>query len=556
MSFPIGRVSLRRGVHGFGWALCVFLVAAGAQAAELTVEYLSADRVYVDGGAAVGLRTGQRLEVERDGRTVAVLEVAYVARHSASCRVVEAYDTVVSGDRIEFEPRLVAPRPSEGDGRHQGGGEVSSTTVPSSSAATSLAAAPEYSRSAPEPRLTTSVNGSLSVDFEQFTDGSELERDFDRTAARVRLRGRNLGGTALQLRVRGSTRSLDRVVNADGRTETSTRDRLYELTLAWEPPEGRFSLRLGRLRLGRYAGVGTLDGAYVEGRVAGGFHLGAFGGSRSDLSEFGFDSDRTSVGVTARWAARREGPRKEFLIAGVREEGAIDVSREYVALQSRVGGPRWTFYQRAELDLNNGWREETAASATQLSTLFVNLVGRISSRHRVSLSYSRFERYRTEETRFIPEELFDENLRQGLRLRWTVGESGGWQLSLSAGTRERDGDSENATSAGVGVSHANLFGRRWSVAVNALTFSNAFGDGTTGRLSVGKRLEGGHRLRLTAGSRLFDDLLLGDERQTIWVRLGAWFELPGALYGRCELEATEGDEIEGQRVLVGFGYRL
>lgn len=525
--------------------LTTLLLAAGSAAAstvELEVAYRSADRVYIEGGSRLGLAPGTVLEVVRDGEVTARLEVAYVAAHSASCRVLESTVDPAPGDRVLWRvPETALAR--------RGGDRPASTAS---------AQAPDYSSEAPERRrLRPDFGGSFSIDFEQYTDDSGFDRDYDRTAGRVNLRGRNLGGAPVHLRLRGSTRSLDRVVRADGTTRSETRDRLYELSLAWEPPEGRFSLRLGRLRLGSYAGVGTLDGVAFESRIAGGFHLGVFGGSPADLSELGIDSAKTSYGVLARWASSGPGPRREVVVAGVREDGEIDVSREYVALQSRLGRGRWTFYQRAEFDLNNGWREAASGGSSQLSTLFANLIGRVSDRNRLSLSYSRFERYRTEDTRFIPEELFDESRRQGLRARWTIGRPGGLNVSLSAGLREKDGSDEDQTSAGIGVAHHDLFGRRWSVGLDLLSFTGTGGDGVTARLSVGKRLRGGHRLRLTAGSRVIEDPLLGfEDRETVWIRLGGWFELPGALYGRLEVESLSGEVLEGQRVLAGFGYRL
>lgn len=534
------------------------LLALGAAAApiQLQVQYVTADRVYVDGGSRFGLEAGDRLEVRRDGATVATLEITFAALHSSSCRIVEASRPPVAGDTVLWNAPVA--------GRALPAAEMSAEVVGQRNDAAPPAAAPPvprvpmYRSQPTEPELRTSVSGSLSFDWEQFTDNSGFGRDFDRTSARVSLRGRNLSGLPLQLRVRASTRSLDRVVSSDGSSTLSDRrDRLYEVSLAWEPEEGRFALRLGRLRLGRYAGAGTVDGISAESRLGEKFHLGIFGGAKSDISDFGVDTDRTTYGVTARWSGGDRGRPREVLLAGVREIGVEDVSREYVALQTRLAGDRWSFYQRAEIDLNNGWRQELTGTSSQLSTLFLNASARISPRNRVSLSYSQFERYRTEETRFIPEELFDESSRQGARLRWTLGDLGGLNFTLSAGLRERDGDADNATSAGLGVRHNNLFGKRFSVGLDLLTFSNGLSDGTTAILTAGKRLRGGHHLTFTAGGRTLNDLLReGETRNTQWFRLGGWFELPGNLYGRAEVEVSSGDDLEGQRILVGLGYRL
>jgi hypothetical protein len=542
-------------------ALCA--VAATAAPISLQVQYLTADRVYIDGGSRYGLAAGDRLEVLRDGQKAATLEVVYAATHSASCRVVSATGELQAGDAVIWEapsePRQAAVEERSGQESRSQLPETATRLASPQAQEEAAPQAPVYSRSEPSERpLKSSFGGSLSFDWEQFTDDSGYGRDFDRTAARVSLRGRNLGGLPLQLRVRSSTRTLDRVISSDGSSTISeTRDRLYELSLAYEPPEGRFAFRLGRLRLGRYAGAGTVDGLSAEARLAGKFHLGVFGGSRSDISDLGIDSDRTSYGVTTRWSGGQPGEIKELLLAGVREEGVDDVSREYVALQTRVSSGRWSFYQRAELDLNNGWRKELTDSSSQLSSLFVNATARISERNRFSLSYSLFERYRTEETRFIPEELFDQSQREGLRARWTIGKPSGLNVTLSAGVRGTDGEQDDTTSAGLGVVHNNLLRRGLSLGLNLQTFSGQYSEGTTAILRASKRLKGGHRISLTAATRMLDDLLReGETRETQWFRLGGWFELPGSLFARTELEVSSGDDLEGQRILIGLGYRL
>ena len=153
--------------------------------------------------------------------------------------------------------------------------------------------------------------------------------------------------------------------------------------------------------------------------------------------------------------------------------------------------------------------------------------------------------------------VFDEGQRQGLRARWTIGKSSGFNVTLSGGIRERDGESDNATSAGLGVNHNSLWKRRLSVGLDLLSFSNEFSDGATAILRTAMRIQGGHRISLTVGARALDELLRdGATRETQWVRLGGWFELPGNLFARTELEVATGDEIEGQRVLIGLGYRL
>ncbi len=519
-----------------------------AQAVTLEVQYQTGDRVYLNGGARLGIAVGDQLEVVRGGDTIGVLEVLFVATHSASCRIVESSKTLEPGDQVVWQGEVPVEEETSTDPSVNQVPADAETTAPSTA---------YRSASKAEPVLRSRVSGSLTVDWEQFTDDSGREHDFDRSSARLNLRGRNLGGLPLQLRVRSSTRSLDRVVGSDGSSSVSEdRDRLYELSLTYNPEESRYAAMVGRLRLGSLAGVGTLDGVGGEVRL-GAFYLGAFGGSRAEISDFGIASGSTSYGLTARHESTSKKTNRSFLIAGVREDGETDVSREYVATQARISSKRWSFYQRAEVDLNRGWREQVSGTSSQLSTLFLNGNVQLSELNRLSISYSRFERYRTEETRFIPEELFDESRRQGLRARWTIGRAQGFRTTLTAGTRERSGDSDDATSLGVGVGHNNLFGRKYSAMVNVLSFTNEFSEGLTLTLRAGKRFRGGHRVGLIAGARTIDDMtFLMAERETQWVRLSSGFALPRGFFARAEFELSSGDDVEGKRALTGIGYRF
>ena len=98
-------------------ALCPIAGTAIAQPEDApTVNYVSADAVYLSVGRRAGLTVGARVEVVRDSRTIAVLEVVHVSSHSASCRVVEQIEPPRVGDTAVFDP-LAAPPPIQSTAR-------------------------------------------------------------------------------------------------------------------------------------------------------------------------------------------------------------------------------------------------------------------------------------------------------------------------------------------------------------------------------------------------------------------------------------------------------
>ena len=82
---------LRRVTPIFGFLLLGLLLLpafTAAQSSDLAVRFRSSDTVYLNAGRLAGLVVGDRFEVLHGAKTVAEIEVVYVADHSASCRIV------------------------------------------------------------------------------------------------------------------------------------------------------------------------------------------------------------------------------------------------------------------------------------------------------------------------------------------------------------------------------------------------------------------------------------------------------------------------------------
>lgn len=561
----------------------------------IEVRYRSTDSVYLSAGRVRGIEVGDRFAILRGGEEIARVEVAFVADHSASCRILDERQEVAAGDEARPQEQSstasgekvdggTTPRAAEEAARNDDPARPAEVEAPAATApeespagdasdeATPAGAAELAIDTRPVPPVHwkerkrapahTSVRGTMTVDWETFTDRADGEQfDYSRREAYLKLRVRDIGGLPYELRVRLRTQqNLRSQTDPASPTRSESRNRYYELSLTYDPPHGKYSYRVGRLSASPFVGIGYLDGVLGQMALSSIVEVGAFAGSGSNVEEFAPDVARPRYGLFTRFTSPTTDSSLpwEIIVAGVREHGEQGVSREFLTLQSRYSAKKWSIYQRAELDINSGWRAELAQKSSQLSNFSLTATGRFSRSARLSVSYDLFEQYRTEETRFLPEELFGGVQRQGIRANLQLGEPRGLSFSLNGGVRDQAGENGNTVSYGFGVRHGNVASWGLSLGLNLLGFRNDLSEGYTASLRATQRLRGDHQLTLTIGDRRSQSLMFSDEavRSTQWVRLGGWFELPMSLFANVEYEAAMGDDLEGQRLSASLGYRF
>ena len=550
---------LRRVTPIFGLLLLGLLLLpafTAAQSSDLAVRYRSSDTVYLNAGRLAGLAVGDRFEVLHGAKTIAEIEVVFVADHSASCRIVTESEPIKQDDRVQRVGGAPIP-PVEDAGVD--GGVAAAGEAPASPATT----VPESPYPQTRRRPPTRLSGALVFEWESFTDDSGANLDFKRTQLRLNLRVRDIGGLPLEFRARTRLQENKRARRlSPSVAESESRNRLYDVSLVYNPPQGRFYLQAGRIGTSPFTGVGYMDGLLGEVRLSSNFAVGGFFGANAQERDFSFESDSRKYGAFTRFTTLPQGPGSalEIYLAAVREDFDQEVSREYVALETAyTPAGRWSFHQRLEVDVNRDWREELSESTSQLSNFSLAATTRLSAKGRFSLSFNRFERYRTAETRFIPEELFDDLPRDGVRANYRWRSSGGLGFFVNAGYRFRESDSEqNTFTFGGGVRHSRVSAWGLSLGANLNGYSNPYTEGLVATGRVAKSLRGGHQVGLTLGGRFSQSVVYDDEEDRIdgWLRLDGWFELPKGLFATVELELDAGDDLEGKRILLGLGYRL
>jgi len=171
-----------------------------------------------------------------------------------------------------------------------------------------------------------------------------------------------------------------------------------------------------------------------------------------------------------------------------------------------------------------------------------------------SLSYDGRRSFRNRLNREVPEEIFDDLLRQGLRASLYVGNGSGLSVTAGGGVRFKEGDEEKTYSFNSGAQHADLWGSGFSAGVNVSGFSNPFTVGTLVILRVGRRLGYASQVDVAYGRSSYEYKATTERRETQWVRLQGRVDVYRGLYLLLDLEYDMGDDLAGPRGLVELGH--
>jgi len=555
---------------------------APASGRRFKVKYRSPASVYVDAGRDRGLSVGDRLRVVSDQETAAELEVVHLSEQSASCRVVSEKRPVRVGDPVVratsaspdvptpfTSPVVVAaasPAPTASLAPPTGGPTKTPWPVVAASVA-SPAPSPAASRS-PQAAAVRRPNGpwarargAASVGYFRSWDRTPVALDLEQRTARLDLGLYDIAGHPLSFSLRARSRQDVRARALSARTPKDERnDRLYELALRYEKESNHLGLEVGRIGLYRFVGIGYLDGGLARYQVVRHVELGGFAGRDADMYGFRPESSGSKYGGFLHLTpSGRSAANYDATLAFVRELGDGEVSREYVSLESRLArGSRWSLFQRAELDLNRGWREELTGKSQQLSNVSLSANLRLSGSASAFVSYNGRRNYRYQRNRLVSEELFDNLFYQGLRAGVNVTRPQGLGFTLGGGMSLREPDPRhpelnlaNAYSVNGGLRHQSLWGL--AVGVDGSGFTNGYTEGGLGSAHIGRRFGAGHFLDLSYGRSLYRVKETGQDRATQWGRLLARVELGRRVYVLSDFEYNSGEDLRGPRGFLELG---
>jgi hypothetical protein len=445
------------------------------------VNYISADAVYLNIGRRAGVSIGAKVDVIRNGRTIAVLEVVYVSSHSASCRVVEHTEAPRTGDAVVFTPTPVGvPIPEPAVVR----------TTPSTNT---------------EPTVNV-VSGYVEFQTVWQKDLTETDVSSLQPAIAARIQVKNVGGSGGDLRIRDRIRYYNRTQSPGAAIETSEwYHRLTELAFIVDAPQSNVRWGIGRLIAPCMVGIGLVDGGYISVALSRYFRVGAGGGLTPDRFDLSFGADRVQVGGFLA-LDYESSPQWRFTSSAALAGQYVSstVSREFVYWQNALNFyRRFSLFQSVEIDLNRDWRRDAAGEDVTFSNFYLSANAEVSSRATIDFTYDSRKNVRVYETRETPDSLFDDVAHNGYRAGLVLRLPHGIGLQGYGGLRYRDGDRTNRYIT-VSASAVQLPWRGHSIWAR---YAHAVTRSVTGhRPSLSYRFPAAARLRLdvSAGGYIYD----------------------------------------------------
>ena len=527
-------------------AFTLFGVSAQEKTTRYEVRYVSAENVYLAAGSQVGLAIGDTLEIRDRGKMIARVLVTYVAEQSSSCQILTAtgeirpgMGAVLTGTAPQTEPGL----PGETES-----GDVSNETKKRTVTV----------RTKQKSQKSTDLSGSISLRYYTLNDLTERNLDFKQPTFRINLRAKRLWGKDYTLRIHTRTRHDERTRSyREDVPKSEWRNRIYQFALGYENRDARVNFRLGRITTNRLSGVGYIDGLQLQFNLSPSVDVGILGGTQPNWRD---SAPQTNVQKAGAFLHFQNGEmRGRFFETTVAAAGAYAdgvVSREFLYWRSNFRSPGgFSFFHMLEMDMNRNWRKEKTGKSAVLSNLYLSARQRISDAVTAGVTFDNRQNYWTYEIRTLADSLFDDALRTGFRGNLSVKLPGRIYVFANGGLRKIERDNVTTTSYAIGLNRSGLPGNT-SLRLNGSGFSNKNTNGTNIGGDIGKSFSAGHRIDIGYSRYAYSFDWDGINRVTNTYSAQTYLMLPARLFFSGLYQYDLGDDIEGFRMYLEFGYRF
>lgn len=526
------------------------LYAQTEEAHLLPIQYLSAENVYLKGGAEDGVEKGMILRIVRKDITIGSVRVEFVAAHSSSCRIISFTSPFRAGDTAVL---VKASESADSSAVKESPVEQEILDKPE--------ATPPVAKEVTKPRSRTNrsrVSGSISASQYQYIDSRSDLRNYSQPSLRVNLRGRNIRRPGYNFRIRTRSRYINRGTSSPGRVnEEDWQNRLYEASFSYDAPEAFLQYRLGRIITNHLSGIGYIDGAQISVKNGSYVRSGLFAGLQPDptLESWDTGSFKSGAFVTLEKGDYLQN-RIETTLAVAGEYSDSEISREFLFLQTNYSVNRkFSFYFSSELDVNRGWRKERAGNTLELSSAYLSGRFQFSKNVNLTLQYDNRQNYWSAATRSMDAVLFDELLRQGyrgilsLRLPYRI------SLSINGGLRSAEGE-EDALTGGSRLYIPTFIFSPLSLSFSGAGFRNTFNEGYNATARMGLRILSSQRLELYYGRYGYTIASIPGPQLNEWTGINLNLLLRRHYYFLGQYEVDWGSDREGQTFRAEIGYRL
>lgn len=523
---------MRRTVILAAMLLTTCLAASAEEAsrsATAQVTYVTGSSIYIDAGKDDGLAAGDRLEVIRGESVIAVVEVRELSNRRAVCTVVEKGADLAIGDTVRYAPRAAPaePPPMERPAR----------------------------RSTKSSLRDAGLRGRIGVRFLWVHDRSGQSADYSQPALDLRLDGSSIAGTpwglAVDVRARRTYRNL-----SDGTSDDDGRTRLYRLAVSRRGTDDPWIFTLGRQYSPALAAISIFDGLSAE-YASKGWAAGLFSGTQPDVEDFGYSSDIREHGVYFRLHGR-PAPRRGWQVSTglIGSYDQSEVNREFVYLQGRYNGPKFSVYAAEEVDFNRDWKKAEGADSVSVTSSFVTLSYRAGQSFSIRGGFDNRRNVRLNRDRITPVTEFDDTFRQGVwaGAAWSFLRSYrvGLDVRTHGGGNAGDSDTYTLTFGATRLGDGPL-----SLHSRSSRYTNDRLEGWLHAVDLGVELGRRTHLRLGGGVRDEDDLaaLIFGNRLT-WYGFDVDLALGRHWYLIFSAERTDGDLEEVDQLYSTLTYRF
>jgi hypothetical protein len=511
------------------------------------VGYVSAENVYLESGKSSGLNLGDQLVIKDDDKIIAEIEIIYISENSASCKILKQNASIVPGISALLTKKSAAAQTSEVARQASAGTSISN------------APAPKTFRTIKSKEKTTRVRGTISAQMYHFDHKGPGNLDFTQPSFRFRLKAENLWDRnfflTINSRARYNQRNRSYNLNIP---ETEWRNRIYELSLSYENDNAPINFKIGRIISNFISGVGYIDGAQIQLNLSPQFRAGILGGFQPEWQYSKFQSSLQKYGGYLNFfTGDYQSVRFESTLAAVGIYHSSTISREFLYLQTNLRSSyHWQIYQSAEIDINRKWREEKTGKSIALSNFYISAFYQVSDPVKLGLSYDNRKNYWSYEVMSMPDSLFDDNLRRGIRGYITLRLPARFSVYSNLGYRKREGDSESTHSFSVGLNKSNLIIRGIFINLLGAGFSNPVSDGNNYSARLGKYFAGGSSLSVTYGNYYYKFSSTDTKVNNRWLRFNGQFQVYRRFFLSAEYEAGLSGDTEGDKFFGEIGYRF
>ncbi len=513
-----------------------------------TVTYLSSELVYLNGGTDAGLAIGDRGIIRQKDSAVVEIEVAYVASHSSSGRILRLERDVQVGDTVHITAR--ADRPMTPPGPEASSGKMT----------TDQAAGPKSAALKPGGTRLASLGGSVYLLYNRWDDRQHTDLGFRQANVSLNLQARRIAGTDLTLTVRtsGYRDQQNRPFGQSNRGDEWS-SRISALFLTYSAVKVGLTIQGGRMAATRVGGIGFIDGLLIEQRASEHFAVGALGGAqpRWQYSDNIMSLERAGVYLSYNKGNYRT-TMIEATLAALGEYHHATLSREVLYTQERLSiGDRFSLMQNSEIDVNRGWRHQRAGEQFTLTSFYINGRYRLTSWWAAGMTYDDRKNYWTYEIRTLADSLFDDHFRQGLHTQWDFTLPARIAASASVGVRGLSTAPDKTYSYTASLRKSGLWNSGSTIDWQGAGFSGSLEDGYDLSSHLGQYIRGRNYISVGAGQYGYKGAgQSGVHRVNRWVEGSVRVDLLRHLSVSTEYRYSKGNDVNGQRIQTSLSYIL